>query len=216
MTPDARRNPRLVRLAGFSALILGALAALAGSPMASRHARVDVVDLARAVDQEDDHVSAVELAQWIRNRRPLLRIIDVRGLDDFNEYHVPGAERIELSQLVATRFEPQETIVLYSDGGAHAAQGWVFLRALGYKHVYFLRGGLYEWIDQIMNPTIAANASQSARDEFSRVSELSRYFGGVPRIGDTSSAQSTLPRTVRDEPHAQSRAAVSRVVRRGC
>jgi 3-mercaptopyruvate sulfurtransferase SseA len=45
--------------------------------------------------------------------------------------------------------------VLVSDGGAHAAQGWVFLRALGIAHVYFLRGGLGEWLDDVMNPADA-------------------------------------------------------------
>ena len=57
-------------------------------------------------------------------------------------YHVPTAERVPLDSLAHVRFAADETIVLYSEGGAHAAQAWVFLRALGYDNVYFLRGGL--------------------------------------------------------------------------
>jgi rhodanese-related sulfurtransferase len=203
------------RLLGISALVLGGLAAIAGSPIETRNTRLDVTSLARTVEREDDHVSAIELAQWIRDRRPSLRIIDVRGEKDFGEYHIPGAERIDLSDLVSTRFGPDETIVLYSDGGAHAAQGWVFLRALGYTHVYFLRGGLYEWIDQVMNPAIATDASQSARDDFARVAEISRYFGGVPRVGDTSSPQTTPPKPTREDA-SPAAAAARRMSRRGC
>jgi rhodanese-related sulfurtransferase len=205
----------MIKALAVAALVLGVLAAVAGSPLASQNARLDVVALAHAVEHEDDHVSALELAEWIRNRRPLLRIIDVRSSSDFKDYHVPGAERIELSKLVSTRFQPDETIVLYSDGGAHAAQGWVFLRALGYRHVYFLRGGLYEWIDQVMNPTLAANATQADREEFARTSAISKYFGGVPRIGDTSLRES-LPRPTREDSPPATGTAVSRVVRRGC
>jgi 3-mercaptopyruvate sulfurtransferase SseA len=57
--------------------------------------------------------------------------------------------------------------VLYSEGGAHAAQAWVLLRAAGVRNVYFLRGGILEWLDLVMNPA--------------RPTELTRYFGGVPR-----------------------------------
>jgi rhodanese-related sulfurtransferase len=143
-------------------------------PGPSLDARDDMVKhLAAEVIREEDHVTAIELATWIKDRKPGLRILDLRSEDEFDEYHVPRAERVALDAVVSMRFAPTDTIVLVSDGGAHAAQGWVFLRARGLAHVYFLRGGLGEWIDEIMNP---AGAS-------AEVAALSRYFGGVPRKG---------------------------------
>jgi 3-mercaptopyruvate sulfurtransferase SseA len=143
--------------------------------------------------------------------------VDIRDSASFRDYHIPGAERIELAELVATPFRHEETIVLYSDGGAHAAQGWVFLRALGYTQVYFLRGGLYEWLDQVMNPSIAENATDSARNEFKSVSEISRYFGGVPRVGDPVSSQPSISVPVKKESgDARAATAVARVRGRGC
>jgi rhodanese-related sulfurtransferase len=165
------------------ALALGVAAAFAGTPNRARNARVDVESLARAVEHEDDHVTAIELAEWIRERRPGLRLIDIRSSDEFDALHIPTAERIALSDLSKTPFRRDETIVLYSEGGAHAGQGWVFLRALGYTQVYFLRGGLREWLDEVMSPVIAPTASDSAQKAFARVSDLSRYFGGSPRVG---------------------------------
>ena len=202
------------------ALVLGLAAAFAGTPDRARNARLDVDGLARAVEHEDDHVTAIELAEWIRERRPGLRVIDIRSSAEFEALHIPTAERIPLSQLSKTPFRSDETIVLYSEGGAHAGQGWVFLRALGYTRVYFLRGGLREWLDEVMTPTIQASADDSTRKAFVRVSDLSRYFGGSPRVGASSSspASRALPpasRHPRDS--ATARAVKTRSVwGRGC
>jgi Rhodanese-related sulfurtransferase len=193
-----------------TAFVLGGMAAIAGSPVAASNARIDVSSLAGSVDREDDHVAAVELARWIKDGRQNLRIVDIRDSAEFEEYHIPGAERIALGDLTKTPFKKDETIVLYSDGGAHAAQGWVFLRALGYTQVYFLRGGLYEWLDNVMNPTISPTANDSARGEFRKVAEISRYFGGVPRVSD--SAMVARPGTKGEK----AASAVSRVRGRGC
>ena len=197
-------------------MLLGVLAAIAGSPRIQGNARLDVASLATIVQQEEDHVTALELADWIRSRRENLRIIDVRSAEDFDAYHIPGAERIPLDSLIAKPFRANETIVLYSDGGAHAAQGWVFLRALGLERVYFLRGGLYEWLDDVMNPAISASASDSARESFARTAELSRYFGGVPREGDRQSSQPSIPVPARSSDSDAPRNAVARVRGRGC
>lgn len=177
-------------LAGAAALA-GALAPFAGSPYrrspAPGRGSLDVGDvgavaeLARAVADQDDHLPAVELATWIRAGRPRLRIVDVRSADEFRAFHIPGAEHVPVDRIVHARFSDDETIVVYSEAGIHGAQAWVFLRALGHRRVYFLRNGLHEWLDDVMSPTLAANASAEAEAAFARVAELSRWFGGTPR-----------------------------------
>jgi rhodanese-related sulfurtransferase len=185
-------------LAGVAALA-GALAPLAGSPYGragtgtgrpaagvgaasgSASGSIDVAELARIVADQEDHVSAVELARWIRARRPGLRVIDLRTAPEFRIFHVPGAEHVALEALAATRFGRDETVVLYSEAGIHGAQAWVFLRALGHRRVLFLRGGLREWLDDVMSPAIAADAPREALAAFADVAELSRWFGGTPR-----------------------------------
>jgi rhodanese-related sulfurtransferase len=183
----------IAHIAVAAALLLALGAAFAGTPDRSRNARVDVESLARAVEHEDDHVTAIELAEWIRDRRPGLRVVDIRTSSEFDALHIPTAERIPLSDLSKTPFRRDETIVLYSEGGAHAGQGWVFLRALGYTQVYFLRGGLREWLDEVMSPVIGPTAGDSAKKAFARVSEISRYFGGSPRIQASGALPSRLP-----------------------
>ncbi len=203
----------------WAALLLGALAACVGSPYRASRATVDVERLALAVAHEEDHVTAIELAEWIRGRKAGLRIVDLRSAAEFETYHVPRAERIALESLATASLHATDTIVLISGGGAHAAQAWVLLQALGFKQVYFLRGGLQEWIDDVMNPTILATATPRAMAEFKRIGEISRYFGGVPRIVDKLEprpANAEGANTEGDGPASSTADAAAAIRRRGC
>jgi len=117
-------------------------------------------------------ISPLELAEWIHDRKPGLRIIDLRTEAEFDEYHVPRAEHVSIE---SAHFKASETIVLV---GANAST------TLDEPSAYLLRGGVQGWIDDVLNPTIAADAPPDARATFKRVSEVSRYFGGIPRIVD--------------------------------
>jgi rhodanese-related sulfurtransferase len=219
---DSPSNP--TRILSIGALVLGVLAAFAGSPYSRQHARIDVDELASAVRHEDDHVTAIELAGWIKGRRDRLRIVDVRSAAEYEEFHIPTAERVAIDSLASARFAPDETIVLYSEGGPHAAQAWVFLRALGYDRVYFLRGGIYEWLEQVMNPTLGANASRDDSAAFTNVAAISRYFGGTPHTGGTRELDDDIPLPIAPTDSSASRAdlrarnarAIAKIRRRGC
>jgi rhodanese-related sulfurtransferase len=168
---------------GVAAAILGALALVAGSPYRTRHAVAEV--------------SPVELAEWIRDRKPELRVIDPRPAAEFDDYHLPRAENVVAPSSAA--FKPTETIVLVAgDGQGGDGQGID-------HQVYVLRGGVRGWIDEVMNPTITANASPAERAAYQRASIVSRYFGGVPRVVDKPQAKSS-----------DTAAAVKAVRRRGC
>jgi rhodanese-related sulfurtransferase len=138
------------RALAAAAAILGVLALFAGKP--------------RAIQS----IAPIELAEWIRDRKPNLRIVDRRTEAEFDEYHLPRAERFTSTMT----FAPDDTIVLVAGGSVHA------------QKVYVLRGGIQAWIDEVMNPTITADAPPSVRAAYERASVVSRYFGGVPRVVD--------------------------------
>jgi rhodanese-related sulfurtransferase len=201
---------RATRVLGMSAIALGALAVVAGSPGRSSSA-ASVARIAGEVSNESDHVTAVELARWIRDRKAALRIIDVRDSVSFEESHIPGAIRQSLEEVAVAPVTTGETIVLYSGGGAHAAQGWVLLRSRGVNDVFFLRGGYDEWMDEVMNPQFPRNAPPEERAAMDSVAALSRYFGGVPRNVD-----SLIVRNRDHDGQPSWRAAVKRARGRGC
>jgi rhodanese-related sulfurtransferase len=184
-------HPRL--LAG-AALALAVLAAVVGTPTPVRPGHIDVNELAGMIAREEDHVTAVDLAGWIKDRKAGLRVIDVRPAAAFNDFHIPTAEDVPLPSIARATFTMSDTIVLYSDGGAHAAQAWVLLRSLGYTRLYFLRGGLGEWLDDVINPTLPADASPAEKETFKRTVELSEYFGGHPTVGDRPPASALSQR----------------------
>jgi rhodanese-related sulfurtransferase len=191
---------------GALAAVLALLAAVVGTSHRNAAGQLDVAALAGEIEHESDHVTAIDLAQWIRDRKPGLRVIDVRSDSEFADFHIATAEHIPLTALAKLQPGGDETLVLYSEGGAHAAQGWVLLRSLGFQKVYFLRGGLLDWMDDVMSPALAdrtGNAtSDSTRDH---IADLSRYFGGLPHVGSAAS-----------QPSGSSASAVAKVKRRGC
>jgi rhodanese-related sulfurtransferase len=204
------------RALAAAAAALALLAAAASEPRRPTRT-VDVDRLARIVENEEDHVTALELARWLRDRKPGLRVVDVRSAEDYAAYHLPRAENLSLTALAHAGFRADETIVLYSEGGTHAAQGWFFLRARGLEHVYFLRGGLYEWLTEVMNPTLPPNATARQRAAFDSAAALGRYFGGVPRAGAAPTPDDPAAELPSRAPDGDgTAAAVRRIRQRGC
>jgi rhodanese-related sulfurtransferase len=179
-------------IAAAIALALGAVAS--GDTRNTGFADVDVNGLAHDVESEGDHVTAMELAGWIRDRKPGLRVLDVRSDSEFAAYHIPSAQRLPPSELATLAPRDGETLVLYSDGGAQ-------LRARGYRNVYVLRGGLLDWTENVLNLALPPT-STPARDS---LAALSRYFGGVPRTAASMAAESLT-----------TAASVAKLRRRGC
>jgi rhodanese-related sulfurtransferase/uncharacterized membrane protein YedE/YeeE len=134
-------------------------------------------------------IAPIQLAEWIRDRKPGLRIIDVRSEEQFEAYHLPRAERMSMASLSSLAVKPDQTIVLVA-------------QVIEDQRFYILRGGLRGWFDEVMNPTMPAGAPPAVRAAFERTSAISRYFGGVPRVVD--------------QPEAPARYDAAAIRRRGC
>jgi rhodanese-related sulfurtransferase len=215
MTSRAGRWPSLERALAIAAIVGGGLAAIAGAPTRAPSGNVDVVRLAEIVEREDDHVTAMELARWIRDDKAGLRVIDIRPDSEYAELHIPGATRIDLGDVARMPLDSAATYVLYSEGGTHAAQGWFLLKARGVEHAFFLRGGIYEWLEQVMSPRVASSTPQATRDS---IRALTIWFGGKMQVVDSASVgvpsvldgELSLPRAT------NTRAAIRKIRRRAC
>jgi rhodanese-related sulfurtransferase len=181
-------NQRLALLA----LILG-LVALFATPTRGSRVTIDPEELSLIVAKEADHVRVQDLADWIIAGRSDYRLIDLRDERSYAEYHIPTAENVPLASLLDRGLARNEKIVLYSDGGIHAAQAWFLLVAGGFKGVYTLFGGLDEWKDEILFPRLAENPTpqEAARD--AKIREISLHFGGRPLTGAAAAAEASRP-----------------------
>jgi rhodanese-related sulfurtransferase len=178
---------------GLLALGLAGLALFA-DVTPSRNVTVHAKELLTSVERREDHVRPAELAAWILEGRSDYQLVDVRDEQPFGEYHIPGALNLPLPSVLDGTLARNEKIVLYGEGGIHAAQAWMVLRGRGYRAAYTLLGGLDSWKDEVLFPTAPANPSPGQRAEFERAVQVARYFGGQPRAAaEPGAAPLALP-----------------------
>ena len=172
---------------GALALALGAIA-LFSQPHRGPFVKLDARELALVVEEQVDHVTAPELAAWIVEGRADYRLLDLRTEPEYAAYHIPTAENVPLAGLADYPLLRNEKIVLYSEGGIHSAQAWMLLRAQGYDAVYMVLGGLEAWKDEVLFPSLPAEATAQQRAQFERAAALAQFFGGQPRSGEAAGA----------------------------
>ena len=173
------------------ALLLGSLAMIVRNPRESHRVTLDARELARIIEREEDHFTCDELAEMLMQRRQNVRVIDVRDSSAFAAYHIPTAVRYDISRFVEASFLTADTIVIYSEGGIHAAQAWMLLAVQGHRNVFTLRGGLNEWNDKILFPVVSGEMSAEKRE---RIRERAGFFGGEPRTLNAITMPKMVPK----------------------
>jgi rhodanese-related sulfurtransferase len=183
-----------LHLAGKSlaaALVLATGGVLALASMAVSGGGTAPANTQAVVEQmitEKDHVQPTELAQWILEKRADYQLIDIREPWQFDDYHIPTAINIPLTDLFAeaglARLERTKKIVVYGLGAGHPAQAQLLLTLKGYQALS-LKEGITAWWDQVLTP-------QSLRGEtanptgYQQSKMLRERF-----MGDNSSPKST-------------------------
>lgn len=93
-------------------------------------------------------VDAPELAKWVEEKHPNMRVIDVRGMGEIASGTVSGAEAVPLHTLPVklNEFSRDEKLVFICRSGARSAQACMFFQQQGYENVFNLRGGMLGWM----------------------------------------------------------------------
>jgi rhodanese-related sulfurtransferase len=114
--------------------------------------------LAAAAVDLSGHISAPDLAERIMRGDSTLRVFDLRSRAEYDQLHIPTARHAALEGLAREPLPRDASSVLYSESGAPAALAWAILHARGYRHVFFLRGGIDAWIRRVLDPRLAGGA----------------------------------------------------------
>ncbi len=152
--------------------------------------KLTATELLDEVRSGSEVISPDELAQWLVEQDPSIRLIDVRNPSDYEAYHLPEAINIPLDVILTEQFEAYfdqdiKMNILYSNGTVAAQQAWMILRQLGYENNYVLQGGLNYWTETIMNPQAPSNLSPN--EEIARYS----FRKGASQALGGASVQST-------------------------
>ena len=93
-------------------------------------------------------VDAPELASWVKEKQPNMRVIDVRGMNEIATGTVEGAVAVPLHTIPAkfSEFSRDDKLVFICRSGARSAQACMFLQQQGFENVYNLRGGMMGWM----------------------------------------------------------------------
>lgn len=164
-----------------AAILLAVLAPIAGAGEGNRRDAPGVAELSRELADGAPLVDAVTLGEWIRDRRPL-RVWDLRDEGEHVRFSIPTAEHVPFGRVAGQAPDSSRTLVLYDDGDGRAVRAWLLLRRLGHPDVRILERGVLGWIDGILNLTMPAG-TPAERERYERAAAVSRYFGGMPRVG---------------------------------
>ncbi len=188
LVPKLTFNQKL----GLFVVALGAVAIFA-NVAPDPTVTVNAKELLTRVERQEDHVTAGELAAWIIEGRSDYRLVDIRGQGAFAEYHIPTAENVSLASVTEGLLARTDKIVLYGDGGIHAAQAWMVLKGRGHTQVYTLLEGLDGWKDEVLFPVVPRDPSPQEQARFERAAQVAKFFGGQPRAANVAGAEPQPP-----------------------
>lgn len=172
------------KLAGVG-LLLGLIAIFAGNPYGGATVEVNEKDIALSTVGNADKISNMELADWIIKDKSDFELVDLRSEEKFNEYSIPGAQSIPITQLPESDLLRNQKIIFYSDNETRATQAWFLLKAKKYKAVYILAGGLNSWKGNILYPKAPLNPTKEQSVQFEKMKEVAKYFGGQAQTDST-------------------------------
>lgn len=175
---------------GILALASAAIQGGAGVTPANPQATVD------AMLAQTDHVQPVELAQWILEKRADYQLIDLRDPWEFDDYHIPTAVNIPLSQLFSAenlaRLERGKKIVVYGLGAGHPAQTQLLLTMKGYNALS-LKEGITAWWDQVMTPQSLRGESPNPAGYQQSRALRENFMGGPSGAKRSASPSAPIP-----------------------
>ncbi len=184
------------RLGAAAAIFLGVLLALAATMARGTGAGpVDAASLAQIVAEDKDHITPVQLAQWILEKRQDYQLIDIRAPWQFDDYHIPTAVNLPLAQLFQDsglkQLSRSKKIVVYGLGAGHGAEAQLLLSLKGYT-AFSLEEGLGGWWDQVMTPVSVRSGTPSPTG-YQQAKHLRESFWGATAAAGAQAAPSAPP-----------------------
>lgn len=169
----------------LSILILILSAGVFFLPERDNNQHISPEELMLQIMQPTHYISTDAVAEMIIEKDPTLELIDVRPIDEYNEFSLQNAYNLPLDSIMAEGYQDYLGIedlnaVFYSNDDIKADQAWVIAKRLGYNSIYVMKGGLNCWIRTIIQPERPEETASSEDIELYNFRRgASQYFSGV-------------------------------------
>jgi rhodanese-related sulfurtransferase len=173
------------------AIILGVILAFSPIDKQAQH-KIDTKKVAKEIISRNDHITAEQLGHLIIDKDPDYQIIDLRSPEEFDKFHIEGTINLPLETLFfdqnLEQINTEKLVILYTNGGTHAAQAWVLLQQESFTNTVVLLGGLNYWVYVYSNPNPPEGvyADSEIFDYQFKVSAGKRFMGNMEAEDKTS------------------------------
>jgi len=108
------------------------------------------------------------------------RLIDVRTAAEFEAGHIADAENVPIDGLPAAAgaWDKAAPLVLYCATGARSANGFAYLKAQGFTHVYNLTAGVAAWDGELATGASSGGSAGAAGPATGRPTLYDFYTDG--------------------------------------
>jgi len=164
-------------------LFLTAASGLLFLPDMTEKTQVPAATFLNDIHSNNRHLTSDEIAKRIIDGDPMVFLVDVRTVEEYDTYSLPGAINIPLKNLLLDDWagyldQDIVDVIFYSNGDILSEEAWALCKQQGFKNLYVLDGGLNTWFETIMQPKEPGElASSTEFDLFSFRTGASIYFG---------------------------------------
>ena len=176
------RQKKFEKIFGLIALFLAIFAALLGDPYPESNLQENMVKPLEIGGIQIEYIGAVDLAEWLMAKDDLI-LIDVRIDSEFDNYHIPSAQKRMFLKKIIDSVQTDKNIILYSENNESSIEEWRELRRRGFIRVFLLDGGMRSWANEILFPDLSQQTGLT-EEEIEKTRKTSLYFGGNPQPGD--------------------------------
>ncbi len=128
-------------------------------------------------NEAPNYISVVSLAQKIKDREPI-NLIDLRSKKMYDQFHIPTAEHLPLSDLLDRSEFPEGQLVFYSGDDPLSRHLWSELPDAIKLRSLIVYGGVYDWYERLLYPELPMKVDQKDSVVYRQVHDLSLFYGG--------------------------------------
>ena len=173
------KKKSLEKKLAFVALLLAVFAIFAGKPINY----IDYPDWkireSTVEGNELKLISVTLLADWFKEKRDDFILVDLRGREKFDLYHIP--EAVRFPDVMNLSLAEKTKIVVYADDEKLPDNQWNDVSEKFVNEIFLLDSGMEMWRRIILFPDVTKMIIEDEK-QIKKIANTSRYFGGNPKL----------------------------------